>query len=72
MANSYHDKNSRHDKKIVFKFGKYIYHRYIYIPKPPRERETDKERDRETETERDGERETETDRQTDRESQMDD
>ena len=25
MANSYHDKNSLHDKKIVFKLGKYIY-----------------------------------------------
>ena len=38
VANSYHDKNSRHDKKLVFKFGKYIYHRYIYISRPPCER----------------------------------
>ena len=35
VANSYHDKNSCHDKKLVFKFGKYIYHRYIYISRPP-------------------------------------
>ena len=43
VANSYHDKNSRHDKKLVFKFGKYIYHRYIYISRPPceRNRQTD-------------------------------
>ena len=25
VANSYHDKNSRQDKTLVFKFGKYIY-----------------------------------------------
>ena len=43
VANSYHDKNSRDDKKLVFKFGKYIYHRYIYISRPPceRNRQTD-------------------------------
>ena len=27
--------NSYHDKKLVFKFGMYIYHRYIYISRPP-------------------------------------
>ena len=44
VANFYYDKNSRHDKKLVFKFGKYLYHRYIYksIPPPPeRKRMTD-------------------------------
>ena len=38
VANSYHDIKSRHDKKSISKFGKYIYHRYIYISRPPRER----------------------------------
>ena len=42
VANSYHDKNSRNDKKLAFKFGRYIYHRYIYISRPP-SRETDRQ-----------------------------
>ena len=58
MANSYHDKNSRHDKKLVFKFGKYIYHRYIYISRPPceRNRQTDVKIVREREIEREREK----------------
>ena len=69
VANSYHDKNSRHDKKLVFKFGKYIYHRYIYITRPPCEwnRQTE-ERERRGE-ERDREIDRQTYRQTYRQRQ---